>query len=538
MAASAASRRWLGLIALCLGVALIVVDTTIVNVIVPPLISDLKIDSVQVQWVQESYPIVLAALLLLTGRLADLYGARAVFLTGTAAFTATSVLAALAPAGGILILARILQGAAAAMMLPTSLALVNTTFTGADRGRAFAVWGSTIGVAAAVGPLLGGALAEFSWRWAFAINIVIGFLIIVGVRAFLSSSPRSAGRVDFTDAALSVLGFGLLAFALIEGRNYGWITVEEPLNILGIQWSGGPSPVLVALVVAAVALATFVRRQSALIRRGDEPLMDVRLFSINSFRNGIITVLIIGLGEFGIVAVLPLWMQFALGYSPLQAGLALVPLAAGTFVASVVSLGIAAKVLPLRLVRTGLVLEIAGLVGLGFVAAPDTSWWSISVALFVFGVGTGFATAQIANVILAEVPAPSAGRGAAINGTAGQVGSALGIAVLTTAFFSALGFAMHHRLDAIGVQGETADRVTDTVTSSAGSAIASLNADPATAALAHTARAAMADSVSVVGYLAAGLLVIGLIATALISSGQPEHVPEPVAGEERQSGRN
>ncbi|MFD6453778.1 MFS transporter, partial [Nocardia sp. NPDC060220] len=172
-------RLWLGLIAVSLGVALIVVDLTIVNVILAPIVEDLAITSIQAQWIQESYAIVFAALLLVAGRLSDLYGARRLFLIGLVVFGATSLLAALAPSGGLLIAARFLQGVGGAMILPTSLALVNAAFTGKARGQAFAIWGSTIGAAAALGPLLGGWLAGFSWRWAFGINIPAVALIMV-----------------------------------------------------------------------------------------------------------------------------------------------------------------------------------------------------------------------------------------------------------------------------------------------------------------------------------------------------------------------
>ena len=414
------------------------------------------------------------------------------------------------------------------MILPTSLALVSSTFTGKERGQALAVWGSTIGAAAAIGPLLGGALAEVSWRWAFGVNIPLGMLIFFGVRAFLAPSPRTSGGVDLPGAVLSVVGLGLLAFALIEGRTYGWTTTVRPLGLAGLSWDHGPSPVLVALLVAAVALIAFVRRQSTLSRGcGAEPLMDVRLFAIRSFRNGNIATLIIGLGEFGIVAVLPLWLQFTLDYSPLQAGLALLTLAVGSFVASGASFGMTTSISPLGLVRLGLALEIAGLAGLGLFAAPGRSWWSIALTLFLFGVGVGFATAQVTNVVLADVPGPSAGQGSGIQSAARQLGSALGIAILTTAFFSVLSSALHQRLVATGTPGPQSDQLTDTVTNSAGAVIAPLAADPQTAALADAARAAMTDGISMAGYLAAGLLVLGLIATALIPSSAAATAAEP-----------
>ncbi|GAA3517396.1 EmrB/QacA subfamily drug resistance transporter [Streptosporangium album] len=522
MNAPSPARRWLGLIAVSLGVALLVADTTIVNVIVPSLITDLGITSAQAQWIQESYAIVIAALLLLTGRFADLFGARRVFLAGVAVFGATSVLAGLAPSGDVLILARLLQGVGAAMILPTSLALVNATFTGRERGQAFAVWGSTIGAAAAIGPLLGGALAEVSWRWAFGINIPLGVLILAVVTAFLAPSPRTGARIDVAGAVLSVFGFGLLAFALIEGRTYGWLVSTQPMNIAGLSWDGGPSPVLVALLVAAVALIAFIRRQATL-SRGDTgaPLIDVRLFSVASFRNGNIATLIIGLGEFGIVAVLPLWLQFTLEYSALQAGLALVPLAAGSFLASGASFGMAAKLTPLGLVRLGLVLEITGLAGLALIATTDGSWWPIALALLLYGAGVGFATAQVTNVVLADVPGRSAGQASGIQSAARQLGSALGIAVLTTLFFSVLDTKLSQILAATGMPTTQSGRFTDTVTDSAGAVITSLAADPQTAVVADAARVAMTEGITFAGYLAAGLLLLGLIATVSIPAAAP-----------------
>ena len=538
MHVSDTAKRWLGLVAIALGVALIVVDTTIVNVIVPSIVRDLGVTSVQAQWIQESYAIVFAALLLLVGRVADILGARRVFLIGVLLFGVTSLMAGLAPSGEMLVLARFLQGAGAALILPTSLALLNASFTGKARGQAFAVWGSTIGAATALGPLLGGWLSEHaSWRWAFGINIPLVVVICIGAMAFLSRSPRTKGRVDGLGAALSIVGLGLLAFGLIEGRTYGWIRTVSPFQVFGLTWGSDPSPVLVALVLAVLALAAFTVRQVALSHAGKpgQPtaaLMDVRLFSIASFRNGNIATLIIGLGEFGIVAVLPLWLQFALGYSPVEAGLALVPVAVGSFVASGASFGLAAKMSPLGLVRLGLALEAIGLAGLGFIARPDSPWWAIAAALFFYGVGVGFATAQVTNVVLADVPEPSAGQGSGVQSVFRQLGSALGIAVLTTTFFSVLGSQLSARLTTSGLPTDQVDRLTRAVVGSAGAAIEGLGAQPQTAAVADAARVAMAHGISLGSYLAAVFLLAGLGATLLISgSRSPSELPgsEPPA---------
>ncbi|MFD6401114.1 MFS transporter [Nocardia sp. NPDC060249] len=509
-------RRWLGLIAVSLGVALIVVDLTIVNVILAPIVDDLAITSIQAQWIQESYAIVFAALLLVAGRLSDLSGARRLFLIGLIVFGVTSLLAALAPSGGLLIAARFLQGIGGAMILPTSLALVNAAFTGKARGQAFAIWGSTIGAAAAVGPLLGGWLADFSWRWAFGVNIPAVALIMVAVLAYLPSTPNNVGRVDWLGAALSALGLGLLAFAMIEGRHYGWLSVTEPLRIGDFVWRSGPSPVLIAFAGAALALWLFWRRQAMLGRAGGEPLVDVRLFSIDSFRTGNVVTVIVGLGEFGIIAVLPLWLQFTLDYTAFQAGLALVPLAIGSFVASGASFALTASVSALGQVRIGLLLEAAGLALLGACAAADSNWWPIALALFVYGIGVGFATAQVTNIVLADVPGESAGQGSGIQSAARELGSALGIAVLTTVYFSTVGTDLRDRLTDTGLPESEVRQLESTVTDSAGAAIGALAGNPQTLPVADAARAAMAAGIEVSSYLCAVLLVLALAATAFV----------------------
>ncbi|MFI6326389.1 MFS transporter [Nonomuraea sp. NPDC050556] len=509
-------RRWFGLIAIALGVALIVVDTTIVNVIIPPIIESLHVDSTQTQWIQESYAIVFAALLLLTGRFSDILGARRLFLTGVVVFGVTSLLAGLAPNGGLLILARFLQGAGAAMILPTSLALLNATFTGKERGQAFAVWGSTIGAAAAFGPALGGWLSEHaSWRWAFGINIPLTVVICVGGLMFLKPSQKTGGRVDVVGALLSILGLGLLAFALVEGRTYGWLMTTEPFY----GWTGGPSPVLVALVLSALSLAAFVRRQARL--GPDRALMNTRLFSIASFRNGNLATTIIGLGEYGIIAVLPLWLQFTLGYSAVQAGLSLLAVAVGSFVASGASFGLATKVSALGLVRIGLALEAAGLIALGLIAATDSPWWTIAAVLCLYGTGVGFATAQVTNVVLADVPESSSGQGSGVQSAFRQLGSALGIAVLFTVFFTALGTGLQDKLVDAHVPAAQADQLSRAVTDSAGAAIAPLAADPRTAVVAQAARSAMTEGLALGAYVGAGFLLIALVATALIPARRP-----------------
>ncbi|MFD7641357.1 MFS transporter [Kitasatospora sp. NPDC059795] len=520
-------RAWWGLVAISLGVSLVVVDFTIVNVVMPPIIDDLELSAFGAQWIQESYAIVLAALLLVMGRLSDILGARRLFVVGTVVFGLASVAAAVSPTGELLIAGRIAQGVGGAIVMPTSLALLNLTFRGPDRGKAFAVWGSTIGAAAAVGPLLGGRLADYSWRWAFGINIAVVVLILVGVMRFLRPSLRRPGRIDAGGAVASVLGLGLLAFALIEGRNYGW---WEPRKDFGPFGDGtGLSVVPVSLIVAVVCLALFLFLQVRRTRgNGTAPLMDTSLFAIKSFSTGNLATLVIALAEFGMLAVLPLWLQYALGYSPVRTGLLVFVVAVGSFFASGASFGMAERIGPLGLVRIGLALEAAGLLVFGLLADRDSQWWVIAIALFLYGMGVGFATARITDVVLADVPPWQAGQGSGIQSAARQLGSALGIAVLTSTFFTALASDLSHRLVRLGTPGATADQLSSAVSDSAGAMISGLGNDPRTASAADAARDAMSHAVRISGWTCAALLVLGMLATFL--------VPRPGQGTRQRGG--
>lgn len=512
---------WLGLIAISLGVSLVVVDFTIVNVVMPPIIDDLKISAFGAQWIQESYAIIVAALLLVMGWLSDIVGARRLFVIGTVLFGLASVAAALSPTGELLIVSRFAQGIGGAIVMPTSLALLNMTFRGPDRGKAFAVWGSTIGAGAAIGPLLGGWLAEYSWRWAFGINVFVVLLTLAGVLKFLRKSPRQPGRIDATGGVLSALGLGLLAFGMIEARNYGWWHPSKDFGPFGDGLNLSVVPV--ALVISAVCLVFFLRLQIRLTRNnGTTPLMDTSLFDIKSFGMGNIATLIIALAEFGILAVLPLWLQYTLGYSAIQTGLVVFVVAIGSFFASGASFGMAEKAGPIGLVRIGLVLEAVGLLMLGLLADSDSSWWVIGIALFLYGMGVDFATAQVTNVVLADVPPQQAGQGSGIQSAARQLGSALGIALITSTFFTALASDLSDRL----AQQDTpeADQLSSAVSDSAGAMISELSQNPETASVATAARDAMSHAIQLNGYTCAALLALGMLATFLIPA--PRRTPD------------
>jgi len=502
-------------VAISVAVALIIVDSTIVNVAVPYIVKDLDLTSSQVQWVQESYTLVFAATLLIWGTVADRIGRRRMLLIGVVVFVAASVLAAVAGSGEALIGARIIQGFGGAMILPTTLSLINAGFTGRERGIAFAVWGSTIGGMVAVGPLLGGWLTtSYSWRWAFGINLPIGLLIVVGVLLFVDESRgRGSDRIDVVGALLSAVTFATLAFGLIEGRTYGWWMSTKPFELGPWTWSSGVSPVAVAFAVSLVAGTVFVVRTLRRTAAGRPTLFRFDLFGIRSFRNGNIAAMIVSLGEFGIVLSLPLWLQNVLGYTAFQTGLVLLGLAVGSFTASGLVTVLGSRLSAASIVRIGIVAEIVGVAGLGLTIGPSTAWGAVVPCLFVYGFGVGLATAQLTGVVLVDVPVERSGEGSGLQSTARQVGSALGIAILGTVLFTTAGARLDSGLTDLAVPPAARTAVVNAVVESAGGVIPGLANDPRTVATAPVAKQAFSDATRYAAFTAAGFLLLGLVAT-------------------------
>ena len=532
-------RRWAGLVFISVAVALIIVDSTIVNVAIPAIVDDLGITSTQVQWVQEAYTLVFASLLLVFGSLADRIGRRRMLLAGVVIFTLASVGAALATTGELLILARFVQGVGGALMLPTTLSLLNATFRGRERAIAFAVWGSTIGGMAAVGPLLGGWLTTaYSWHWAFLINVPLGILIFIGILLTVDESRGGAAAIDVVGALLSIVATAALVFGLIEGRSYGWWTLENPFTIGDWTWPWDLSPIPVAFCIALVGIIAFIAWGDHRRRQGRSTIIAFGLFGIPSFRNGNIAAMVVSLGEFGIILALPLWLQFVLGFEAVETGLILLALAIGSFVASGLAGALSGRVSPVWIVRAGLIAEIIGVTAVAFVIAPDASWVPLIPALFVYGLGVGLATAQLTGVVLADVPVTEGGQASGTQSTSRQLGAALGIAILGTILFSSTAAVFTASLDDRGVPAEQRDQVVSAVVDSAGGAIAGLEQSPQTEALAGDAKAALSQGTKYASFAAAGFLVLGLLATLSLGSGtRPQDAetealpasPEPAA---------
>jgi EmrB/QacA subfamily drug resistance transporter len=530
--------RWVALVFISAAISLVIIDGTIVNTIFPNVIAALNLSSTEVQWVQESYVLVFASLLLVWGSLADKVGNKRLLIIGITIFIAASVWAGFSTDASSMILARIVQGIGGSMVLPTTLSLVNATFSGKERGIAFAVWGATIGGMVAVGPVLGGWLAtDFGtdgWRLAFNINLPIGVIVLAGLWWWAKESKQEHKEkgIDVIGALLSVVMFATLVFGLIEGRVYGWWLVEEanPFVIGDFAWpTSGISVIPVSLAISAVSFTLFVLYENARLKAGKSVLLDIAVFKIGSFRNGSIAALIISMGEFGVLFAIPLWLQNVLGLSPISSGLVLLWLAGGAFLASGVGGGLSGKVSPAAMVRAGVALELIAVAGIAVFASVDGGFWSIVPWLFAYGIGIGLATAQLTGVIMVDVPMNKTGQASGTQSTARQIGSALGIAVLGTMLFTSIEGSLQTRLDKMANDGITKDvssQIITAVVDSAGGAIPEISnglqklrvpADIADKVQAE-AGSAFTEGTQAAAWAAGGFLFLGLLSTINIGS--------------------
>jgi EmrB/QacA subfamily drug resistance transporter len=521
-------RRWLALAAVALGVSIIIMDATVVNVALPVIIEDLHLDATQAEWMNAVYSLMFAALLLTLGKIGDLHGRRRLFLVGMVVFVVASVIAGFAGNGTELIAARLLQGVGAAMILPATLSTVNALFQGKERAIAFAVWGSTIGGMAAVGPLVGGWLTTYvTWRWAFWINVPVGLVVIAGILLFVpetrdEETPRG---LDIPGVVMSALGLGGIVFALIEGQKYGWWR----------QDSGAISPVPIAMAGGLLLMAAFVRSQRVRGLAGRPVLVDLGLLGVRSFRYGSIAALIVALGEFGLLFTLPLLLQNALGYSALGTGWLIVSLAVGTFLISGMTPQLTRRYGGRAVVRLGLGTEAFAVAGLAVTLSASISGWLLALWLFIYGLGVGMATAQLTSVILAEIPVAESGQASGLQSTFRQLGSALGIAILGTLLMTSLGRATTANVADTGLPVAVQEQVVEAVTQSAGAAIPTLQAAPGTQAAGDAAAAAMIQASKLTTGVAAIIIGLGLAATLALPT-LPVPEPETRQGAEATTG--
>jgi len=511
-------RKWWTLIAVSIGTFMLLLDITIVNVALPSIQSELKSSFSDLQWVVDAYALTLAALLLTTGSLADLYGRRIVFACGVALFSAASLLSGLATDPLMLNLARGAQGIGGATMFATSLALLANGFRGAERGLAFGVWGAITGVAVAVGPVVGGAITTaFSWRWIFLINVPIGVVavVITLVRVDESRDPN-ATRPDIPGVVTFSGALAALVYALIKGNTLGWSSA----TIVGC---------LVGAVVLLVAFLIVERVQSA-------PMFDLSLFRKPTFSGGSIAAFAISAGLFSLLLYLTLYLQDVLGLSPLQTGLRLLVLSGGILLTSAAA-GRLTAVVPIRfLIGPGLMLIAIGLLLMRGLS-ESSGWTHLILGFILTGAGAGLVNPPLASTAIGVVPPARAGMASGINSTFRQVGIATGIAGLGAVFAHKVRGQVTALLSAAPEIGNAKAHAIATAVAQQGGAKQAIAAEPAPsrAAVEHAIRTGFVaglNEIFLIGALItliAGLLCLVLIRNRDFAEGaaHAQAVPQP-----------
>jgi len=472
---SLTGNKWFTLAIVLIGFFMILIDTTIVNVSIPTLIREFNASLADVEWVISGFALAYAAFLITFGRLGDLYGRKTLFMAGLAVFTIASFFSGEANSIGTLIAARIFQGIGGAMLSPAVLSIISSTFRGRERAAAFGVFGAVSGLAVAVGPILGGWLTtDFTWRWIFRVNIPVGILGLILATLVLRESKADQGKpLDWGGMITSTLGFFALVFGLIEGQTYGWWKPAKDFVAGSIHWNATMPVSIVgaSFILSAILLVLFVLIEAVKTRRNQSPAVDFRFFQHKTFRYGLIAVAVISLGEFSSLFTFPIFLQSIHGFTPLQSGYAILPLALAILVAAPTSAVLVNRMGSKWVITTGITLEGIGLILLSRLHA-DSTYLSLVPALITLGAGIGLALAQNTQVILSEIDQRESGSASGVLNTVRQIGSALGIAVIGAVLTHQASIAIPREIRSANIPNisvETKDAIATAAGSASGS---------------------------------------------------------------------
>jgi EmrB/QacA subfamily drug resistance transporter len=407
-------------------------DSTIVNVGAPSIARDLQASSTELQWVIAGYTLAMAAALITGGRLGDLYGRRRMFLLGIAGFTLFSALCSAAPDPRLLIAARCLQGLSAAIMLPQGLSIIRAVFPPAQAGAAMGVFGPAMGLAATCGPIVGGALIQANlfgshWRSIFWVNVPLGLIALACAWRAVPRDQKNHGpdapTLDVAGMLLSGLGMLLLVYPLIQGRDKNW-----------------PLYMFVLMAASVPVFAAFGFQQLSRRRQGRTPLVTPTLFTKRGFSGGLVFATFFFAGMGGLVVVLMLHIQLALGFSSLHAGLTGLPFSLGAAIGTGAGAGLAPK-LGRRVLHAGVVLMAAGLGALAWTistAGQRMTTWDVVPSYAVCGIGMGLLIATYFTLVVAEIDEHETGTAGGVLNAVQQLANSLGVALFGTLYFNGL----------------------------------------------------------------------------------------------------
>jgi EmrB/QacA subfamily drug resistance transporter len=405
------NRRWWTLGALCFALFMIMLDNTVVNVALPAIKADLGISQSELEWTVAAYALTFASLLLTGGKLGDLLGRRRIFMVGLTVFTLSSLFCGLSGSGTELIAARAVQGVGAALMMPSTLSIISATFAVRERGTAIGIWAGVSALALAIGPLLGGIITEhISWNWIFYVNVPIGVLAVLAA-IFVVPESRDTSReqrLDLPGLLTSAIGLFALVFALIEAHRYGWTSAL----------------ILSLFAISAVALAAFVLLE--LHQR--IPMLDLTLFRSGTFTGANLVAILVTLAMFGIFVFFPIYMQTIRGWSPVQAGAALLPWTILIVIFAPIAGKLSDRVGSRWLMAAGMT-TVAGCCLLLSTIGLHSTFWNLLPAFILGGLGMSFVMTPMSAAAMGAAPVDKAGVASGVLNTFRQVGVALGIAI-------------------------------------------------------------------------------------------------------------
>ena len=406
------NRRWWTLGALCFALFMIMLDNTVVNVALPAIQSDLGISVSELEWTVAAYALTFASLLLTGGKLGDLLGRRLIFTIGLAVFTLSSLACGLSSSAPELISARAVQGIGAALMMPATLSIISATFHARERGMAIGIWAGVSAMALAIGPLLGGVITEhISWNWIFYVNVPIGVLAVIAAIVVVPESRDTSReqRLDLPGLVTSAVGLFALVYALIEAHSYGWTSAR----ILGL------------FAIAVVALAAFV----LLEMHQRVPMLDLSLFRNGTFAGANLVAILVTLAMFGIFVFFPIYMQTFRGWSPIQAGAALLPWTVMVVIFAPIAGKLSDRVGSRWLMAGGMTVVAICCLLLSTVTL-HSSFWHMLPAFILGGLGMSFVMTPMSAAAMGAAPVDKAGVESGVLNTFRQVGVALGIGIM------------------------------------------------------------------------------------------------------------
>jgi EmrB/QacA subfamily drug resistance transporter len=406
------NRRWWTLGALCFALFMIMLDNTVVNVALPAIQSDLGISVSELEWTVAAYALTFASLLLTGGKLGDLLGRRLIFTIGLAVFTLSSLACGLSSSAPELISARAVQGIGAALMMPATLSIISATFHARERGMAIGIWAGVSAMALAIGPLLGGVITEhISWNWIFYVNVPIGVLAVIAAIVVVPESRDTSReqRLDLPGLVTSAVGLFALVYALIEAHSYGWTSAR----ILGL------------FAIAVVALAAFV----LLEMHQRVPMLDLSLFRNGTFAGANLVAILVTLAMFGIFVFFPIYMQTFRGWSPIQAGAALLPWTVMVVIFAPIAGKLSDRVGSRWLMAGGMTVVAICCLLLSTVTL-HSSFWHMLPAFILGGLGMSFVMTPMSAAAMGAAPVDKAGVASGVLNTFRQVGVALGIGIM------------------------------------------------------------------------------------------------------------